>query len=638
MSLIRQVWLLVLGIIVAACVGSVMASVWTARSYLETQLALKNNDNAQALALTLTQQRGDRALIELVLAAQFDTGFYESIRWLSTDGKVLAEQHGNMADPGAPEWFVRLVPIQSPPGIAQISSGWKAIGRVEVISQTSFAYGDLWAGTLRITSSLILMGLVAAAIGHLAVRRLSGRLDAVVEQAEALTERRFISVKEPATPELRRVTQAMNGMVERVRDMFGEQAQQVEQLRREANCDSLTGVSHRKHFLSQVESMLQRDDSVGQGWLVLVRFVRLAEVNRTFGHARTDALLRRLARSLELPLHGSDAPIAVGRLNGADFAVLLGHPSDAQADFREILHRLHVALSGGVDVAVVASAVAWMRGDTVPQLLASADAALARAEARGDFSFDVQTSPGSEVRAGGEEAWRRGLTAALTEQRTRLEEFPLVDPEGRLVHCECPLRLQFTPGGAYESASFWLPYAIRTRMTAAVDEEALDLAMSAIITDAQPRGVNMAVASLLDPGLTARLRQRLIRVPQAAQRLSIDIDEAGAATQAAALIEMSRQLRPLGVRIGLEHAGERIPSLGAVLESGLDYVKLARSFVAGVSSDASRAALVRGTTSMLHGIGLRVYAEGIENSADLDVLWACGLDGATGPAVHAGSS
>jgi EAL domain-containing protein (putative c-di-GMP-specific phosphodiesterase class I)/GGDEF domain-containing protein/uncharacterized protein YneF (UPF0154 family) len=634
MSLIRQVWLLVVGIIVAACVGSIVVSVWTARSYLEKQLALKNNDNAQSLALTMSQQGGNRSLMELALSAQFDTGFYESIHWFSADGKTLVERRAEAADSGAPRWLIALVPIPSHPGVAQISSGWKSLGRVEVVSQPGFAYADLWSGTLRLAGALIGLGLIAAAIGHVAVRRLSKRLDAVVDQAQALTERRFISVEEPSAPELKRVTRAMNSMVERVRDMYGEQAQQVEQLRRQASCDPLTGVSHRRHFLSQLDTSLQRDEGVGQGWLVLVRFRRLIDVNRTLGRARTDTLLRRLARSLELPLQGSGAPDAVGRLNGADFAALLVTAEGGQAELRELLQRVPAVLSGVPGVAIVASAVAWRRGDTSAQLLASADAALARAEARGDFSVDVQPAAGAEVDAGGEEAWRRSLAAAVAEQRTRLEEFPLVDPDGRLIHRECPLRLQFSPDGPFEAAANWLPYAIRTGMTALIDEEAIDLAMAAIATDAQPRGINMSAASLLEPTLQTRLRQRVARVPQAAQRLSIDIDEAAAVTHAGALIELCRQLRSLGVRIGLEHAGERLPALGKVLESGLDYIKLSRSFVAGVSTDAARATLVRGTTSMLHGLGLRVYAEGIDNPDDLKVLWACGLDGATGPALR----
>lgn len=636
MSLIRQVWLLVVGIVMTACIGSVVVSVLTARSYLETQLALKNNDNAQALALTMTQQNGNRSLIELALSAQFDTGYYQSIRWLAPTGKVLAEQQAAADAPvGAPQWFMRLVPIRSQPGVAQVMHGWKALGSIEVVSQPSFAYADLWSGTLWMTGALLLIGVVALVIGHLAVRRLSQRLDKVVEQAQALTERRFISVEEPGTLELKRVTRAMNSMVGRMRDMFAEQAAQVEQLHREANCDPLTGVSHRKHFLDQLDAQLHREDGIGQGWVMLVRFMHLTQSNRTLGYARTDALLRRLARALGLTLPSGGSPDAVGRLNGADFMVLLVQAQDATHDLREMLMRVRTAVSGADGAAVVASAVAWRRGDTSSQLLAAADAALSQAEARGPFAFELlHSATGLEQQpVGSEEAWRHGLERALAEQRTRLDEFPLLDPDGRLVHQECPLQVQIKSDGPFERASVWLPYAIRTGMTALLDEEAFELAVAAISTDAQPRGINMSASSLPDAALLGRLRQRLSRMPQVAQRLWIDIDEQAAVTQPQALMELCRQLRPIGVRIGLEHAGERLTTLGPVLESGLDYIKLSRSFAAGVSIDPNRVSLVRSTTSMLHGLGLRVYVEGMDDPADLPALWACGVDGATGPAV-----
>ena len=68
MSLIRQVWLLLALTLVLAFVGATGVSVRSARQYLQTQLDLKNNDTAQALALTLSQQRGDKVALELAMA------------------------------------------------------------------------------------------------------------------------------------------------------------------------------------------------------------------------------------------------------------------------------------------------------------------------------------------------------------------------------------------------------------------------------------------------------------------------------------------------------------------------------------------------------------------------------------------
>lgn len=81
MSLMRQIAWLVLGVVLAALVGAVGLSTWSAQQLMRAQLELKNADNAQALALALSQQQGDAELIKLLVSAQFDTGAYEFVRW-----------------------------------------------------------------------------------------------------------------------------------------------------------------------------------------------------------------------------------------------------------------------------------------------------------------------------------------------------------------------------------------------------------------------------------------------------------------------------------------------------------------------------------------------------------------------------
>ena len=48
---------------------------------------------------------------------------------------------------------------------------------------------------------------------------------------------------------------------------------------------------------------------------------------------------------------------------------------------------------------------------------------------------------------------------------------------------------------------------------------------------------------------------------------------------------------------------------------------------------SNRPAALSRAASVLRGIGLGVYAEGVSQSDDLQVVWSLGFDGATGPAV-----
>src|ERR1700748_3291261 len=130
MSLIRQVWLMLSLTLVLAFAGAIGVSVHAARHYLQTQLNLKNNDTAQSLALTLSQQKSDPVALELAISSQFDTGFYERIRLVGPNGKTLVEKQADPHPQEAPGWFVALLGIAPADGVAQVSDGWHPVGRL----------------------------------------------------------------------------------------------------------------------------------------------------------------------------------------------------------------------------------------------------------------------------------------------------------------------------------------------------------------------------------------------------------------------------------------------------------------------------------------------------------------------------
>ena len=634
MSLIRQVWLLLSLTLVLAFVGAIGVSVDGARHYLQTQLSLKNNDAAQSMALTLSQQRGDTVGLELVIASQFDTGSYERIRLVAPGGQAIVDRSADARPQSAPEWFVRWLGIATTAGVAQVSDGWRQIGRLEVRSQAAFADDQLWQVTLETVGVMLVLAIVAGAIAVAGVNRIRRPLEATVEQARAITERRFVTVSEPEVPELRNVTRAMNAMVARVKSMFDEQAGQVEQLRRQAHCDGLTGVSNRGYFLGRLSGMLEGEDGPATGALVIVRLVDVQGLNRRMGRSATDRLLQDAASAMVESSRRFNVT-EVGRLNGSDFALALPdvdalkEPAfDVSARLRSLL-RVH---EGGAHAVI--GAVRWWHGAPMSSLLAAADQALARAEQRGAYAVEVDDAGNGLVL--GEDAWRHRIQSALAARRAELMEFPLVGPGGELVHHECPMRLRLGDDGALVSATQWLPMARRSQLTSEVDLLAIELALAAIGRDRAPRSVNVSPASLADGSFASRVRSLVALHRDAAPGLSLELAESGALRLLPQVQELAVALHGNGTRIGLEHAGERLSDTQGLLEAGLDFVKLDGSVVHGIASDEARAQHVAGTVRMMHSIGLKVYAESVSDPHDAAALWQCGLDGLTGPVVKSG--
>ena len=519
--------------------------------------------------------------------------------------------------------------------MAQVSDGWRALGRVEIESQTAFAHDELWHGTRRSAFALAVLGALAGLAGALVVQRMRAPLEQTVAQANSLERGEYVTVDEPGVPELRRVARAMNSMVARLKMVFEGQARQVETLRRQANCDALTGLANRTHFMSQLGALLHREDGVAEGGLVLLRVLDLAEANRVLGHTTTDRMLGTIAQALQA-YTARAAGCFVGRLNGSDFALCLPVGGVAEETARALAEALRAVLPAfGKQAVIAAGAVELRHGVELAPLMGAADLALARAEAQGPFAVETAVELGGTLGRLGEGGWRRRLHDALAESRVALVEYPVRDATGRLMHLECPLRLQIEPEGVAEPAARWLPLAVRARLTPMLDERAVALALEAIARDGGARAVNLAPASLLDSGFAARLRGRLLQSPREARLLWLEVAEVAADEHFELLRELGRQLRPTGARFGLEHAGERLGRIERLFELGLDFVKLDPSVTQGLARDNVRAGFVRGLATMLHSLSLQVIAEGVTEAADAAILWQCGVDGATGPWVSA---
>jgi len=192
-----------------------------------------------------------------------------------------------------------------------------------------------------------------------------------------------------------------------------------------------------------------------------------------------------------------------------------------------------------------------------------------------------------------------------------------------------------SPEGPLEPASRWLAQAIRSHLCAAVDDTALALALQAIEQDGLARCVNIGAQSVCESDFIATVSRRLEAAPEAACRLWIDLPESLALERPMLVRELSRRWRPLGVMLGLEHAGEGLARIPRLIDLGLDCVRIDSRFVnhiAGPEADGARRYL-RGLVSLVQSMGLQVCAEGVRSTEDLELLWEMGFDAATGPAL-----
>ncbi|PKO62580.1 MAG: GGDEF domain-containing protein [Betaproteobacteria bacterium HGW-Betaproteobacteria-18] len=636
MSLIKQLWIAITLVMTIAFGGSMIVSVLSARHYLEQQLQVKNIDNATALALSLTQLEKDETLVGLLVAAQFDVGHYRFIRIVSPTGQTLVERVATSQQVGAPDWFVKLIPIHTTPGQALIQDGWNQYGTLTLASQDSYAYQSLWDGTVELLLWFVIGAAITGMVGTLLMRIITRPLGEVVGQAKAIAERRFLTITEPRTPELRSVAHAMNEMVSRLKAMFNEEAARLEALRKKVNLDAVTGLSSREYFLSHLREALQGDQFGSTGTLILVRLPDLNALNAQLGRQQTDALLKDIGTTL-YDSGNERVGQRAGRVKGAEFAIVCPTFATATEAARDIHDRLmHAVLPkwrNKVPDLFHLSAVRYHRDQNMGELLARADETLARAANQGPNSWQAVENDQAKAALPAEQ-WRTLLTEAVTGGRLALSFFPVMSGDGaNPLHQEGVIRLQMDATGTLLTAGDFMPMAAQLNLTAPIDLGVVKLAIEHLRSTAGDIAVNLSAETVADFTFRHELTQLLKTYPEVCQRLLFEVPEYGVFKQFEAFREMAHTLKQLGCRVGIEYFGQHFADSGKLADLGLDYIKVHPSYIRDIATNEGNQELLRGLCKVAHAIGITVVAQGVESKADLPLLATLGFDGVTGPGV-----
>lgn len=647
MSLIKQLWIGILSLLLLALGGNFVISTITAKTYLQEQLRLKNIDNANSLALSISQMPDkDPVTLELLITAQFDSGHYEYIIFQDSNKQAIVARHyentGVLADndsakasnsPRVPDWFARQVDFDVAPGIAQIQDGWQQAGTLVVKSHSGYALEALWKNTRDLLEWFLFATLLSGLIGSLILKYISRPLDVVVSQAEAIGERRFITSEEPKTREFQRLVRAMNRLSTSVKHMLEKEARQLELLRRESQMDSLTGIANRTHFLHLFDAQLTQEEAQGQGVIAIARVMELQHLNNQLGHHQVDQLLCAIASVFSDLTQRYPASYA-GRLNGSDFCLLI--PTDTPIDIvsADISQQLNFQLiaTGHAQIALPMALCNFKHGDGRADLLHRLDGALAQAELKGNRAVVIRDEGQADSQSKNLSQWREAIDNALLAQEIALVKFPVRNAQGELVHDETAVRLQLD--NEQKPAGYFIPWAVRLGVMSNIDLAVLRMALTQLANMAQPMAINVSAAALCSASFREQALELIAMHPGRTQQLWLEFPETCVVRHAEELRIFTTQLRRLGCSVGLEHVGLEFTQFDKLQEMGLAFLKIDSAIIRDIDTQPNNQTFVQSLCTLGHSIGLLMIAEGVQTTAERDVLFTLGMDGVTGPHIQ----
>jgi diguanylate cyclase (GGDEF)-like protein/PAS domain S-box-containing protein len=410
----------------------------------------------------------------------------------------------------------------------------------------------------------------------------------------------------------------------------------------QAQHDPLTGLPNRLLFVEFLTLALARSQRRQSTSAVLfLDLDRFKVVNDSLGHDAGDELMVNLSTRLCAAVRPGDT---VARFGGDEFTVLCDDlsPGDARNQAIDVARRLLEVIEApiqlnGEDQHLSASIGIALAGpaDTPETLLRDADAAMYRAKADGKGRwelFDEAMRSSTRSRLETENALHR----ALERDELRVFYQPIVELDGGTCSgAEALVRWQHPDRGLVAPDAF-IELAEETGLIVPIGAWVLEEACRQLVvwtangqvTPGFTMAINLSARQLAQSDLVDRVADALERTGAPPAQVCLEITES--VLMAETTIEAIDALRALGVRLSIDDFGTGYSSLGYLRRFPVDSIKVDRSFVDGLGTEAEDSAIVAAVVGLGHALGLSVVAEGVETELQLAELGGLGCDRAQG--------
>lgn len=398
--------------------------------------------------------------------------------------------------------------------------------------------------------------------------------------------------------------------------------------------DRLSGLPNRVALLERVRVLLGAANTTPSALLVL-DIDRFHRINHAHGGELGDRVLAALSQRLAALFELED----LARLGNDQFVVLVpaGDVDRALADIRSHLEGRSLfpdrALSVTLSIGVVPSLAGYADPDAVLRdAMIAADAA-SRGPRSGMCVFDADRHAAAADRLRLETELRQAVKAS--EFAFYLQ--PIVTlAEHRLVGAEALLRWQHPQAGLLAPGDF-LESAEETELLGAIHAQLLPALLRQLAQWRKHPGmatfqlhINAAASQLSTREAVERWLTMLRVAGLERQAIQIEITENTLLDPGSPIERQLHYLAQQGVALSMDDFGTGFASISHLARLPLASMKIDRSFVERMGSDARATNLVRVLLDMARELGLQVVAEGVETANQLALLRLLGCATAQG--------
>ena len=405
--------------------------------------------------------------------------------------------------------------------------------------------------------------------------------------------------------------------------------------------DELTSLPNRinlKDRILQSINRVSRNSSYGFS-LLFLDLDGFKHVNDSFGHATGDKILIMVSNRFKECVRSVDT---VSRVGGDEFIILLDgitNPDEiniiadrivqtASREFNIDNYSIFISVSIGIEAKI-------KKGSAVDDIIQNADRAMYHAKMRGKgqyYYFDHDSFIKEQHR------WFLGneLHRALTNNEMVIYYQPIFNiVTGKIYSFEALLRWNHPERGLISPMEF-IPVAEETGIITSLTEWVIKSTCEKIINLSKNEAlgykdlifaINISAKDFMMVKDFSMVVKNILKESACLPvRFAIEVTEGAIIRSYENAIRQLKELRKMGIIIELDDFGTGYSSLSYLSSFPLDIIKIDKSFIDNMLSSDVSLKLIKSIINLAHDLGLKVVAEGIENSDQLNELYTMDCD------------
>lgn len=413
-----------------------------------------------------------------------------------------------------------------------------------------------------------------------------------------------------------------------------------QQLHKLAYFDTLTALPNRVLFNDRLHHAIAESARHAQHLgLMLLDLDRFKTVNDSLGHGAGDRLLCEVGQRIRTSVRNYDT---VARLGGDEFAIMLPeirHGEDMGTIARKIIDSFAAPFAiDGQELFITASVGITfypLDAEDPETLIQCSDIAMYHAKSRGRNNFQFYSAD-LTANVAERQMLENGLRQALKGEELEIYYQPKIElSSGTVVGAEALIRWNHPERGLVPPVAF-IGIAEDTGMIVEIGAWVLRGACLTAKKWNSGTGRNLKIAVNMSPrqfaekNLARTVHDILLETGCKPEWLEIEITESLLLNDGAETRSVLEAFHDMGISVAIDDFGTGYSALLYLTRFPIDTIKIDRSFIEDVTTNADSAQLVHAIVSLAGSLRMALVAEGVETAEQATYLDGIGCQMAQG--------